>query len=158
MDRVNRILNHQKYKENYQQLQELECNREFCGHSLNHFMDVARLAYIFVLEEGILAEREIIYAAALLHDIGRHMEYTKGIPHHEASARIAEEILPACGFTEAETSAIAEAILAHRKVSKENGLNQILYRADKMSRSCFSCQAQDRCNWSQEKKNMQIKY
>lgn len=158
MERVNQIRKHPIYQQCYEEIQKLEQDREFCGHSMEHFIDVARLAYIFVLEEGLFVSREVVYAAALLHDIGRHLEYTQGVPHHEASAQIAAGILPECGFTKAEQDTVIGAILAHRNKHLREGFNRILYRADKMSRSCFSCKAASRCNWSDEKKNNEIGY
>lgn len=158
MERVNRIWNHPLYRECYQEIQKLERERDFCGHAIEHFIDVARLAYIFVLEEGAAVSREVVYAAALLHDIGRHREYTQAIPHHVASAEIAASIMPQCGFTKAEQEQITAAILAHRKGDCKTEFEDIIYRADKLSRSCFGCRAADRCNWPAGKKNNEIKY
>ncbi|MDZ7548672.1 HD domain-containing protein, partial [Clostridium perfringens] len=93
MENVNKILNHTKYKELLDELNELEKEREFCNHTLEHFLDVARIAYIDVLEKGLNYNKEIIYSIALLHDIGRVLQYNEGIDHHEGSAIIALEIL-----------------------------------------------------------------
>lgn len=158
MERVNRILNHPRYQQCFREIQELERDRGFCRHTMEHFLDVARLTYIFALEAGVSIPREVIYAAALLHDIGRHREYTDGTPHHQAGADIAAVILPACGFTEAEQETILSAILSHRDKKSRAGLNQILYRADKMSRNCFCCDAADGCKWPDEKRNNQLNY
>jgi len=159
MKRVNQILVHPEYQDCFREVQSLETDRKFCGHTMEHFLDVARLTYIFCLEEGIAVSREVIYAAALLHDIGRHRQYTDNVPHHEASARIAAGILPACGFTQAEQATIIQAILAHRTPQQPQGtFMELLYRADKISRNCFSCPVQEECNWSPEKKNMEITY
>ena len=40
----------------------------------------------------------MIYAAGLLHDIGRYEQMKKGTPHHLAGARLAERILTDCDF------------------------------------------------------------
>ncbi len=48
-----------------------EEGRRFCHHDMGHFLDVARLAMIFNLQQGLSVSKEMIYAAALLHDIGR---------------------------------------------------------------------------------------
>ena len=69
--------------------------------------------------------------------IGRRMQYDQGIPHEKASAGIAKEILPECGFSGEETGMILEAILSHRKKETGVNLNALMYRADKMSRLCF---------------------
>lgn len=102
---------------------------------------------------------DLLYAAALLHDIGKHEQYENGTPHEEASARIAPLILEKCGYTEAEIAEITEAVLQHRtkSVAEEPTLSGVLYRADKKSRACFACEAKEACNWSGEKKNLQLK-
>ena len=41
----------------------------------------------------------MIYATALLHDIGRHIQYRQGIGHEISSAQIAPLILDDCDFT-----------------------------------------------------------
>lgn len=115
---------------------------------------------ILNLEEGQNLDKDLIYAASLLHDIGKHRQYDEGIPHEKASAEIAPAILQDCGFKEEETSVIIKAILAHRdSASAEmNGLTGILYRADKASRACFCCKAEKECDWKNGRKNLVIKY
>ena len=36
-------------------------------------------------------------------------------------------------------------------------LERLLYESDKASRMCFACPAEAQCDWSEEKKNMEIK-
>lgn len=196
------------YQEQFALLQEAERERIFCRHTLEHFLDVARMMYIFYLEDReaylkktacflldmcgggkaaageqpkdaekvwenenqkVLSEKEMIYAAALLHDIGRYQQICGGIPHDEASAAYARKLLPECGFSEEEIAVICDAILHHRgekslrnsiplegKMNPADRLSEYLYRADKLSRCCFVCPAQTDCNWSEEKKNHQI--
>ena len=161
MDRILHILNHPLYKEQYAHLQEAEKDRVFCRHTMEHFLDVARIMYIFYLERQNAAgtdagaEKEIIYAAALLHDIGRCEQITAGTPHHTAGAYLAGVILPKCGFTEEETARIQRAIENHRQEDTPGGdtLSRWLYRADKLSRNCFCCAAAPLCNWPDTKKN-----
>ena len=50
MDRVNQIWKHPLYQTELHKLQLLEADREFCRHTPEHFLDVARLAYIRALE------------------------------------------------------------------------------------------------------------
>lgn len=159
MDRVNKILKHHTYTACLQKIEELEAERVFCGHNLSHFLDVARVAYLFNLESQIGLPKDWIYAAALLHDIGRHEQYLHGTPHHVASAKIAEEILEDCGFEKEEKEIILGAILEHRTgESKKSDLAVIICQADKMSRPCYGCKAEPECNWSSEKKNMTLNY
>ncbi|MGI6070795.1 MAG: HD domain-containing protein [Blautia sp.] len=158
MERVNRIWNHPVYQECLRTITKLERTRRFCHHDWAHFLDVARLAYIENLEKGLGISKECIYACGLLHDIGRHLQYTEGTPHHEASAAIAGPILKDCGFTEEEQKKILEAILSHRNadVGSQLGLAGVIYRADKASRVCFACESESDCDWSLEKKNMEL--
>lgn len=160
MNRVNQILEHNMYHGCLQQICRLEAGRAFCGHDMAHLLDVARLAYIFNLEEQLEIEKEQIYAAALLHDIGRHIQYTDGTDHHIAGVPIAEEILEDCGFLKREREQILTAVGCHRNqdAALKEPLARILYRADKMSRNCFSCMAEPECNWKPEKKNMKLEY
>lgn len=123
-------------------------------------MDVARIAWILNLEEQLGLSKTMIYATALLHDIGRHVQYEDGTPHEIASAQLAEEILTECGFRPKERTIILQAIREHRnkKVAKEKSLSGVIYRADKASRACFNCEAKQLCNWKETKKNLKIVY
>lgn len=179
MERVNKILNHDLFKEYLEKNKRAEENRRFCHHDMGHFLDVARLGMIFSLKQccgqavrikggartdgqaDIAGDQEeLIYAAALLHDIGRWKQYEDGTPHELASAKLSPAILADCGFTEEETERIVTAILNHRNesVREERSLSGILYRADKMSRSCFCCEAEAECGWKGTKKNLELHY
>ncbi|MDE5588927.1 MAG: HD domain-containing protein [Acetatifactor sp.] len=160
MDRTNKILNHHLFIENLEKNMTAEADRRFCRHDMAHFLDVARIARIINLEEGLGIPEDLIYGAALLHDIGKHRQYEEGIPHEQASALIAPEILRDCGFDEKETGVITDAILQHRnsEVISERSLRGVLYRADKASRPCFACKAEGDCNWKEGRKNREIVY
>lgn len=160
MERVNRILHHKRYQEYLDRNRTAEEGRRFCRHDVGHFLDVARLALIFDLEQGMSIPKETIYAAALLHDIGRWKQYEDGTPHEKVSALLAVEILSDCGFAGKEAGQILSAIRNHRNaaIKEERTLDGILYRADKMSRSCFSCAAEPECDWKGDKKNLTLQY
>ena len=160
MERINRILKNKKYQDYLQKNKAAEEGRIFCCHNMEHFLDVARIAYILNLEETLDISKEQIYATALLHDIGRHVQYAEGTPHEKASAELAPEILEECGFKQEEQRVILRAICKHRdrKVANETSLAGIIYRADKLSRACFGCEAEALCDWKAEKKNLQVKY
>lgn len=158
MDRVNQIWKHPLYQTELHKLQLLEADREFCRHTPEHFLDVARLAYIRALEENYSVSKELIYCTALLHDIGRARQYEDGTPHDEAGAIIAGQILKELGFPPEEMEAIVSAIRGHRAETNQTILGQLIYRADKKSRNCFSCKAEPECYWSSAKKNMTIQY
>ena len=159
MERVNRILNHPVFLENLAKNQAAEADRRFCRHGMEHFLDVARIGMIFNLQENLQIEQEWIYGAALLHDIGKHLQYEKGIPHERSSGEIAFAILLECGFSEKETEVITEAIFSHRNpaVREEKNLKGLIYRADKVSRACFACGAEADCNWKDDRKNKVLK-
>lgn len=159
MKRCNEILKHPSYQQYYKQIEACEQGRIFCHHDMVHFLDVARIGWIIALEEQIPVEKELLYGAALLHDIGRHRQYLEKIPHEQASAELAPEILADCGFSVKEQEVIVDAIRNHRNkgIAEEKTLRGVLYRADKKSRSCFCCKAEKECDWSQEKKNLELR-
>ena len=164
MERVNRILRHPDFIRLQEELDRLEADRRFCRHGMQHLIDTARLAYLFALESSADLPKDVIYAAALLHDIGRAEQYRNGTPHDVAGCAAAEPILAECGFAEEERDMILTAIGSHRKekskkkaMAKE-ALAAILYYADKKSRICFLCNSEAECNWAKEKKNMTLEY
>lgn len=158
MERVNRILSSSRYREYLDKNNRAEADRRFCHHNIGHFLDVARIALILNETQGYGQSQEIIYAAALLHDIGRWMQYEDGTPHEKASAVLAPEILSDSGFTKEESSIILRAIEEHRNVlvREEKSLSGLLYRADKYSRPCFACEMEKECDWKKDKKNLKL--
>ena len=160
MERVNEILQDPLYRTCLSKIAFFERDRIFCGHDMAHFLDVARLAYIFNLEENLGIEKEEIYTAALLHDVGRFVQYEDGTPHQLAGLPFAKELMERYGYEEEEKARILRAVENHRNraIREEKSLTGIIYRADKMSRSCFGCKAEKECDWSPEKKNLRIEY
>ena len=179
VNRVNLILNNPDYIGYVELNEKYEMDRIYCKHDLQHFFDVARIAYIINLEEGLDLSKEIIYTAALLHDIGRWQQYESGIPHEISSAELALDILTKCDYNEEEISKISYAIRAHRgpkdqcaagdanyiknnnhnfNKDYEENLSRILRLSDKLSRNCLQCKAKFTCNWLEEKKNLYIEY
>ena len=71
MKRIDQILSHPVFREQFALLQEAEKDRIFCRHTMEHFLDVARLMYIYNLEDQAGFSKEMLYAAGLLHDIGK---------------------------------------------------------------------------------------
>lgn len=156
MNNINKILNNPKYKDLLKRLEELEANRVFCKHNLEHFLDVARISYIYILENSLQYSKEIIYSIALLHDIGRVLEYEENIDHNKGSVIIANELLKETNFKDEEKELIIIAIENHRKESDDE-LSKVIYKADKLSRNCFNCKAIKECYWNENKKNKTIK-
>lgn len=145
MERVNCILEDTDFLNYIAKIEELEKGRIFCHHDMNHLLDVCRISWILNLEEKLLIGKEKIYAAALLHDIGRWVEYETGQDHAIASGELAEDILDRCGFSGDEKIHIIEAIKNHRKKEHSTDLSRILYKADKLSRPCINCKAIGKC-------------
>lgn len=156
MRRVHVIVRHPVFADRLTQLEALEKERTFCRHGLPHLLDVARIMWIAVLERQLPLDRDVVYAAALLHDIGRVEQLQQGIPHHLASGDLAARILPEAGFSPEETCQIIQAIRGHRTGGNDDTLGRLLHWADKASRTCWRCDASSACNWPEEKKNPDI--
>lgn len=157
VQRIKRILQHQFFQACLSSNQEREKNRYFCCHDLQHLLDVARICYILVMEEnagesimfgdtGHQKIKEVIYAAALTHDMGRWVQYDTGEDHARVGAGFAERILKETGFGRTEIEVITGAILNHRSGATGGGiLGEYLRRADDLSRPCWQCEARDAC-------------
>ncbi|MDD6404583.1 MAG: HD domain-containing protein [Clostridiales bacterium] len=159
MSRIDKIMDNPGFRKLMSTIKEKERDRIFCCHGLDHCLDVARIAYIIGKEEEINVDRELIYAAALLHDVGRADPEQTGREHHVLSVEYAADILEQCGFTSREQEVICDAIGSHNTDGRERtGLANLLYRADKLSRNCFDCQAADQCYWPDAERNKGIRY
>ncbi|MBE6034001.1 HD domain-containing protein [Aminipila sp.] len=158
---VDKLIKNPVYIESLKEIEAAERERVFCCHGIAHFMDVARIAYIYNLEQELGLEKEMIYLAALLHDIGRAEEYNTGVPHEQASKKLAVFILSELDYPREKFDLIIRAIENHRnREIKElysddpsEQLNVLINMADKQSRNCFFCSAYEMCNWSEDKKN-----
>lgn len=158
MKRIELLLKDAQYTEYITSNSDEESSSKFCQHGLQHHLDVARIAYILVLEHndlnyfvkdsglsGKLAAKECIYAAGLLHDIGKWNEYKTGMDHAAFGSRLAREILPRAFFNTTEIDIICRAIYEHRNISRDMSfLGERIHRADNLSRVCSQCE--DRCN------------
>ena len=159
MQRIDAILADERFCYGLERITVLEKDRIFCRHDFSHLLDVARIAWIMVLEEKLPISKDLVYGAALLHDLGRYRQYEENIPHHQASAELAAQVLPDAGYTIEETDIITDAIRQHGVDAHTQGqLARILYDADKLSRNCFQCGAQSECKWTVEKRNKTILY
>ena len=156
MNRVQNIILNPDFQQILQEMQELEKTRQFCRHDLPHLLDTARIAYILSLERWTGHQKDVIYAAALLHDIGRVREYRDGSPHDKVGAQMAVPILEAAGYQPQEIDQIVAAIAGHREVLHTDSLGDLLYQADKASRCCFVCPVRSACSWSEDQKNSKI--
>lgn len=153
MERIQPILQHPLYRDALQRIDTLEQDRIYCKHGLPHLLDVARIAALLAADRGAAYPRDVIYAAALLHDLGRLKQYTTGEPHAAAGVPMAQEILRDTAFTAAEQQEILRAIGRHQTGAQPDSLAQIICEADHASRMCFACPAADSCYWQEERRN-----
>ena len=58
------IRKHVLYQECYMRLQKAEEGRIFCRHAMEHFIDVARIAWILNLEQDFRIRKPVIYGMA----------------------------------------------------------------------------------------------
>ncbi|HOB86399.1 MAG TPA: HD domain-containing protein [Bacillota bacterium] len=150
MERINRLIFDEEYRLYLLKNKAPEETRIFCKHDFEHLLNVARLTYLLLLEEGCpFISKEQAYAAGLLHDIGRWKEYLDGVDHAEYGAQLAEPILHRSGFQPEEIDLIVEAIRQHRgKIDPQEPLSPLgraLRQADQLSRLCFMCTALSDC-------------
>ncbi len=158
MEKYEKIIHNEEYKRCIDEIEEYEKNRQFGHHDMSHFLDVARVGMILNLTEDYKVPKTLLYAAALLHDVGRAVQYKDGTDHDIASVEISTRILETTDYTPDEKAAILKAIGDHRTpdVKETKTLSGLLYRADKLCRPCFWCMAEKECNWKSDKKNMEL--
>ena len=159
LKRVELLINDTLYRQYMNYNLEEEREPKFCQHDFSHHLDVARIAYILVLEHndlnyfikdsglsGKLAAKEVIYAAGLLHDIGKWKEYRDGEDLAACSARLSRTILPRALFTPDEIEIICRAICEQRNINKDISLlGEKLYRGNNLSRMCSECHHNEEC-------------
>lgn len=159
MEKINQLLDDKEYQKQLEQLEQLEKQRPYCKHGIEHLLAVARIAQLRNQQEKWQLEEESIYLAALLHDIGRIEEYEKGIPHHVAGIQKAAYFLEKLNVPKEQKLQILEAISTHRQKQeefRENRLGRLLAQADSASRNCRFCKAYQTCKWKEEKKNRKL--
>lgn len=159
MKRVELLLKDALYVDYIKRNADEESIIKYCQHGLQHHIDVARIAYILVLEHndfnyfvkdsglsGKLAAKECIYAAGLLHDIGKWNEYRTGVDHAAYGSKLTREILPRVFFNPTEVDLISTAIYEHRNISRDMSfLGERIHRADNLSRVCSQCEERVKC-------------
>ena len=164
MDLTDKIRGNREFKSCMERIDTFEKDRVFCKHDMEHLLSVARIAYCINLERDLGLSKDLIYSAALLHDIGRARQYETGHPHHRAGAEISREILADCGASKEETELIIDAITSHRgkggqkEPSPLPTLAQLIKEADNLSRACFDCKARSECKWDHDRMNLNIEY
>lgn len=157
LNRSNLILKNDKFLKAYKSISVAEATRQFCNHNIEHLLSVARIMYIRDSEiNESQTNKDIIYALALLHDIGRAKQYEMKMDHNKAGGIIAKSILIDCQFDNVEIKLISDAIVNHNNPDAIGYLSQLLQYADHKSRNCFLCDVSNECNWDKERKNKEI--
>lgn len=138
-------------------IEESERDRIFCRHGLTHLLDSARIAWIDVLENRLPLDKPVVYAAALLHDLGRAYGQTD---HSAAALDACRRILLRSGFDSGEAEEILLAIRSHGEKSAPDDelslLSAVIRRADGRSRPCYACPAAGECYWPDARRNHSI--
>lgn len=147
MKRIDLLVNDSLYNEYMQRNALEEKELGLCLHGIKPHFEIAHLTLklmlennevdLFMEENGLgshTAAAEVIYAAGLLHDIGRWKEYRDWEEHTPYSAKLARAILPRALFTSDEIEIICCAINEHRSISQDiSFLGERLYRAKNLS-------------------------
>lgn len=183
MKYTDKILKHPIYQKFQEDIKALETGRIYCHHEMEHAIDVARLAWIYYLEDHLSEDmqnmvgisvkkrihgewtaeleetKDLFYMAALLHDIGRAAQYETGIHHSVAGLAPAREILRDIEVPEDWIAQIMDVIAEHGDGvadRREKRLEYYIARADHDCRLCFACEAKDSCKWTQDERNHSI--
>ncbi|NLF46399.1 MAG: HD domain-containing protein [Syntrophomonadaceae bacterium] len=159
MKRIDLLLQDSLYNEYLHRNAREEMDQRLCRHDINHHFTVAQMTFslmlnnndweIFLEETGIdsqAAAKEVVYAAGLLHDIGKWKEYRDGEDLAACSARLSRTILPRALFTPDEIEIICRAICEQRNINKDISLlGEKLYRGNNLSRMCSECHHNEEC-------------
>lgn len=165
MKYTDKVLKHPVFIEYIEQINVLEKDRIYCGHQLEHSIDVARLAWIYYLEDGGQGlydneeMKDLFYTCALLHDIGRAAQYKTGVHHSIAGLELAKTVLIDIQVPEEWMGQILDVVAEHSRgefSGDDRGLEYYIMRADHDCRLCFACQAKESCKWTEEEKNHTI--
>lgn len=158
MDIIDKILKHPKFLEYLKLNENAEKARKFCHHNLQHAIDVGRVAYIIALENNFDLSKNLIYAAALLHDIGKWKQYSEKVDHAIEGALLAQEILKDVDMNLQDTELILDAIRNHRTKGSSSPLSKVLYDGDKACRLCIKCDMIGECNRFEDGKQPSLQY
>jgi uncharacterized protein len=80
----------------------------------SHCQRVYQLSLELAVEQELIIEEEVLFAAAYLHDAGAFAPYkSEGVDHAVRSAEVAEEILLSLGFPGEKAPLVEEVIRGH---------------------------------------------
>lgn len=158
MSYLARLLALESYRQALRALEDQEADRIYCKHNLDHFLDVARVTMLVCADFDIPADKDVVYLAALMHDLGR---LDKGQADHPvASAQLADQWLEAIDFPADRRPEVIRLIEGHgwRGPAVPSNLLEAFSLADSLSRPCYQCPATDSCHWPADRKNAYPRY
>lgn len=156
---TNALLNDPDYLNYLDQIQQAEKKRIYCHHQLPHLLDVARIAALLNCERDLGFTKDLIYLSALLHDIGRVVEYhTPSENHAQAGLHLAQDLLTNIQVPKEQQALILDSIAFHRSEGNVSSFAELIREADHLSRPCLLCPAQETCYWPDAKKNFTLSY
>ena len=168
MKYTEKLLQNPGFRKIQAEIRQWEITRIYCHHELAHSMDVARMAWIYFLEDcqkehlflepmQLEEKKDFIYVCALLHDIGRAKQYETGVHHSVGGQALAECLLLAIGAPETWKDPVLHIVAGHhacgRTDESERQIAGYIDRADHDCRPCFLCEGRDTCKWGQKEQN-----
>lgn len=159
MKYTDRVLKHPIFEKFVKEIRQIENGRIYCHHELEHAVDVARLAWIYYLEDTLtndIQQKDLIYTCALLHDIGRVAQYETGVHHSISGVAPAMQILQDIEAPESWMKEILDVVSEHSHGAVSDNKKNLEYyitKADHDCRLCFSCEAKDSCKWTMDEMN-----
>lgn len=89
-------------------------NLQHSAWGLAHCERDFQLAHTLAIEEKLVVDTDVLFAAAFLHDMGVFEPYPKtGVDHTERAAEVAGEVLQAVGFPMAKLPQVQAAMRSH---------------------------------------------
>jgi len=89
-------------------------NLQHSAWGLAHCERDFQLAHTLAMEEKLVVDTDVLFAAAFLHDMGVFEPYPKaGVDHTERAAEVAGEVLQAAGFPKVKLSQVQAAMRSH---------------------------------------------
>lgn len=153
MNKINEIITHPLFIEKLREIEVYERNRKFCKHDISHYFEVNKIMMELNIKHKLGYSDEMICGGALLHDLGKAIQYKDGTNHQEAGIEIAKRILKDCQYDNEEIEIICLAISEHSGFDTKQGYSELLRKSDKLSRRCFECKATLECKWPEKMRN-----
>ncbi|MBE5899133.1 MAG: HD domain-containing protein [Lachnospiraceae bacterium] len=164
---IERILSDERYLEKINRLNEIEKDRTYCKHDLDHFQEVYQILSILSSRRGLDDSKKLSKTMAYFHDIGRADSYDGN--HRKSSSDFARILLGEYGISGEEIDLICYAIDNHSgRIDVEDAYYyidnnmvedslrdtwaKILRISDQLSRNCYICKANAICKWLEGEK------